>query len=225
MSPTVHVGHRRAEQPGQVIVDLQAVVERTVRLHVGHDSAWPRPRRLGRRADLNRATLGASVASSTSSRRRPKPSRSLYDGCAPMAHAVQHGEAAALGDRLGVSGMESARDVGARDEREQRVVIADALAEIAVEIDGVAHAFHSGQLALRGRRPADWRWEAAMTTRTHGAGVALALASPRSWPPPSRRAVPAEVRRDAPSPSPPASSAAPRPRAPRHRIRCCSRYR
>jgi hypothetical protein len=63
-------------------------------------------------------------------------------------HAVLDRESDARPHRLLVAGVTAARDVRARDEPEHRRVIADALAEVAVEVDP-AQPFFSRKASTR----------------------------------------------------------------------------
>ena len=92
--------------------------------------------------------------------RRPNPTRSGYATWAPIAHPVVGRRRADPPQRRRVAGVEPARDVGAGDDAEHRLVVAERpraerLTEIAVEVDG-GHRRSVDAQAVHGRSSVDF---------------------------------------------------------------------
>ena len=87
-----------------------------------------------------------------SMKRRPNPSRSGYETWAPMATPLWTAADAHGAQRRRVAGVEAARHVGARDDLEHRLVVAElphaeGLAEVTVQVD----RHHRGERTPRPR--------------------------------------------------------------------------
>ena len=118
------------------------VVQRAVRFHVLQFDAGG-SRESDQRADLIHDQV-VGVIGVTSMFRRPNPIRSGNPGCAPTATPCFTRFRDRRTHHRRITAMETARDVGRRDEGKDLVVGADAvgaeaLAHVAVEIDPVRH--------------------------------------------------------------------------------------
>ena len=110
---------------------------------MGLDRTHPAPRRPGdpvERSQLVEDVVPDPLDRHRSIGRRPKPSRSGYEGWAPTATPAADGRRHRLGHDLGIAGVEAAGHVRRRHDVEHRLVVADApgveaLADVGVEVE------------------------------------------------------------------------------------------